>query len=259
MIILIAESKTMSSACGEIAPQGGVPQFEAQAEEIMDGLRGRSVAALGADLKLGPKNAQRLYEEIYDFPNKATGCAAIDAYTGVVFRALDVPSLSVEARQRLNADVRIVSSLYGMLRPNDIVKSYRFDFGMKGAPGGGSLAPYWKPQLTEALTEKLQATGEKEILNLMPQDACKCFDWKVISGIADVYSAGFKELADGGELRTPNSDKLKKLRGKLLRYILENDIADIASLRRVELPEFAGFFCCDVGLASTTGPGGAVL
>lgn len=239
MIILIAESKTMSSACGELGPQGGVPQFEAQADGIMDGLRGRSVAALGADLKLGPKNAQRLYEEIYDFPNKGTGCAAIDAYTGVVFRALDVPSLSGDARRRLNADVRIVSSLYGMLRPDDIVKSYRFDFGMKVAPGGGSLAAYWKPLLTEALAEQLQSAGEREILNLMPQDAGKCFDWKVIGTLARVYTAGFKELAGGGELRTPNSDKLKKLRGKLLRHILENDIADIASLRRVDLPDFA--------------------
>lgn len=221
---------------------GTSPRFEFEAEVIMRGLGRRSVAELSTSLKLGPKNAQRLYEEIYDFPNKLTGCRAGEAFTGVVFRALSVATLSADARARYDRDVRIVSSLYGLLRPSDVIKPYRLDFGVKGAPGGKTLAAYWKPLLTESLLRELQERGESEVLNLLPQDAAKCFDWKAVSKVAEVYTATFAQLDPGkvhngneqdyqAMLRTPHSDMLKRLRGTLLRHILTDGIKSIAALR----------------------------
>lgn len=245
MIVLIAESKAMSDMCGSAAPTAGVtePMFLPMAEAVMDGLRGRGVAQLGSEFKMGPKNAQRLYEEIYDFPNRTTGARAVDAFTGVVFKSLDAASLPAPAREAMEGSVRIVSSLYGLLRPSDLIKSYRLDFGMKAAPGNRSLAAYWRPTLTQALLDELARTGETEILNLLPADASKCFNWKEIAPHASVATATFKQLGTPAApstplpIRTPHSDHLKRLRGRLLRLILTTPLPTFASLRTLALPD----------------------
>lgn len=230
MLILIAESKSMSHMCSQAAPADGtVPQFVSEADAVMAGLRGMSAADIGKLLRLGPKNAVRLCEDIYSFPDKTTGCRAGEAFTGVVFKALDTPSLDAAAHGRFDRDVRIVSSLYGLLRPSDVIRPYRLDFGMKAAPGGGSLTAYWKPLLTAALTAQLEREGESEVLALLPLDAYKCFDWKEIGKAATVCTAAFRQVCDGVE-KAPSSDMLKRLRGRLLRHILQHGITTCSGL-----------------------------
>lgn len=234
MLILLAESKAMSALCGEAAPTTGVttPMFLPQAEAIMDGLRGRSAAQLAATFKMGPKNAERLYEEIYDFPNRTTGTRAIDAYTGVVFRALDASTLTPEAAERLASTVLIVSSLYGLLRPTDLIKSYRLDFGLKAAPSTTvatstspqALSAFWKTLLTDALLAHLARTGESELLNLLPADAAKCFDWARIAPHATIHIPTFTSG------RTPHATELKRLRGSLLRQLLTDPTLSLGSI-----------------------------
>lgn len=239
MIVLIAESKSMSERCCKPYVGCTTPQFEMVAGEIIDGLRGKGVAELSSELKLGPKNALRLYEEIYNFSAEGIGCRAIEAYTGVVFKALDAATLESEAMGRLARSVLIVSSLYGLLRPTDAVKSYRFDFGMKAAPGQKALSAFWKPLTTDALIQHLESTGETEVLNLLPKDAMKCFDWKRIRGVADVYNIQFQEYKDCSKLGTPNSDKLKQLRGRLLRHITEMNILHVEDFRSIEFSDMS--------------------
>lgn len=239
MLILIAESKSMSEACAGRCPVGSRPVFEEEASEIMVGLQNLSVEELGTVLKLGPKNAVRLADDIASFGDKTTGCRAIDAFTGVVFRSFDAASLSADSAKEMNKSVRIVSSLYGWLRPSDVVKSYRLEFGMKAAPDGGTLTAYWRNRLTHALLRELQQTGETEILNLMPMDATKCFDWKQIKQTASVYTVSFKREDESGKLVTPHSDNLKRLRGGLLRYIIENDLQKVEELKSVRNSRFA--------------------
>lgn len=237
MLIFIAESKSMQCAGVPSGVPAQLPEFLPEAEAIVDGLRGLGVAELAARLKLGPKNAQRLFDEVYSFGDAATATPAIDAYTGVVFRALDVPTLDAAARTRLSRDLRIVSSLYGTLRPDDLIQSYRLDFGMKAAPGDKTLSAYWKSRLTLALIRHIKESGETDILNLLPMDASKCYDWKLIKGFAKVYIPNFQLYTDGGTLKTPNSDLLKRLRGKLLRHILEQDLRTGAQLRELLHPD----------------------
>lgn len=180
MLILIAESKTMGRCDGKVPPavyQAHKPVFEPVADEIMDSLRGASVEELSADVKISLALARRLREMVYDFPNKSVGGEAVREFTGVVFRALDYASLSDDARHRLCGSVRIVSSLYGLLRPDDIVKPYRFDFTTKLAPEGQTFAAYWRAAVTSRLIDELRATGETEVLDLLPADASRCVDW----------------------------------------------------------------------------------
>lgn len=235
MITLIAESKSMGRCRDEVSPEQYLthrPIFDAIAGSVMDSLAGYTPAQYAADFGVGPKIAANMREFAYDFRDKRTGCAAMDAFTGVVFRSLDYATLDAAARRRASDDVRIISSLYGWLRPADIIKPYRFDFDMKAAPGGVSFIKYWRRDVTLRLVHLIRERGECEVLNLLPMDASKCIDWKLVKRFARVYVPNFK-IQSGPEMRTPNATRIKELRGLMLRQVLTEGITRADGLRHM--------------------------
>lgn len=236
MICLIAESKTMGINQWLATPElldAHTPHFEFEADAIMASLRGLSVSELAARFAAGPKTASAMHAFIYDFPNKSVGYKALEAFTGVVFKALDVGSLTPDAKMRAGQKLRIVSSLYGWLKPDDIIKPYRFDYTDRAAPGDVCLNTFWRSKLNIQLINMIKQTGDSEVLNLLPLDASKCIDWKLVKSFASVYVANFKRQLPEG-LKTPDAGTLKILRGKLLRQILLDDITSAQQLRDID-------------------------
>lgn len=223
MLVLIAESKTMTACDRHVAASdrdGHRPAGEAVADAVMASIRETDTQQLASATKLSATMVRRLREMAYEFPNKTLGSPAIEAYTGVVFKAFAYPTLDAVCRADACRRIRIISSLYGWLRPDDIIKAYRLDFTTPLAPGGKSFAAYWRNSVTEELTATLKQRDENLILNLLPGDAAKLVDWRRISACADTVKADFIEVLPGGATRTPNSNRLKTLRGKLLRQII---------------------------------------
>lgn len=246
-MILIAESKTMASAETDVSREELAecrPQFDGIANAIMDSLRERTPEQLAAEAGITLRLAASLRRMIYEFPNKSTGLRAIEAFTGVVFRQLRLAGYDAAQKKFLQDNVRIVSSLYGWLRPDDIVKPYRFDFKSHVAPLGETLMKYWKKDVTLALAQELRAKGDTVIIDLLPSDAAKCVDWKLIKRFAGVYKVDFKMYDGTDAMKTPNAGRLKELRGRLLDLIVRNGIsspADIASMESSDfMPDPAG-------------------
>ena len=237
MILLIAESKTMQGAEKDVSPlefSAHSPCFETTADEIIGSLDGFTSGQLATMLKISGSLAGKLQKMAYEFGYKSTGNIAIEAFTGVVFKALDYASLSMDAQKRCDGRVRIISSLYGWLRPSDIIKPYRLDFTSRleeGPSAGKALNAFWRMDVTKALVKKIQASPGADILNLLPADASKCIDWKLVKRFAKVWKVDFQEIREGGLMKTPNAEKLKAMRGTLLRQILEEDISDIDTLK----------------------------
>lgn len=116
------------------------------------------------------------------------------------------------------------------------------EFTSKIAADGASLQRFWEKPLTLALINMIKTTGDNEVLNLLPLDASKCFDWKLIKSFARVYVANFRQQT-GSETKTPNSTRLKELRGLLLRQILQEQIMTGDALRAISDGEF--YYDCD--------------
>lgn len=238
MIILIAESKTMRSTENPVDTEelsSHTPFYETTATEIMSSLKGMPLGELSGMLKVSGSMAARIQTMVYEFGFKATGNPAIEAFTGVVFKALDYPSLTEDSRLRCDGDVRIISSLYGWLRPRDIIKSYRLDFTSRleeGPSAGKALNNFWRMDVTKALVRSLQEAPGADILNLLPADAAKCIDWKLVKRFAKIWKVDFQEVREGGVMKTPAAERLKALRGTLLRQILTDGIADAATLMK---------------------------
>ena len=193
-----------------------------------------TVEELAAKVKISVAMARKLRQMIYDFPYKEAGCAAIEAFTGVVFKAFDYSSLSAAEKELTDRRVGIISSLYGWLRPDDIVKSYRFDFTNQLAPDGSTLAAFLQQNVTDRVISWIENENDHAVLNLLPGDASRCIDWKRVEKIAEVWKADFREIQPGGGVKTPNSNRLKILRGKLLRQIIRDAIATPQELMSAE-------------------------
>lgn len=244
MIILIAESKTMQQEEQPVSSsvfESNTPLGEDAADKIIDKYSGLSVTELAELTGLSPSLAVKMQKMIYEFRNKALGLEAIKAFTGVVFKALDFESLGKEAAERCREEVRIISSLYGWLRPGDIIKPFRLDFKSKvpvEEDKDKTLSQYWRQDVTIRLVKCLQTNSINEILNLLPGDASLCIDWKLVKRFAKVWTVDFQEMKEGGVLKTPNAGRLKTMRGTLLRQILQEDIKDVNTLMHVSSPHY---------------------
>lgn len=243
MIILIAEAKTMSPCNGAVAEEeyaAHTPVLEARAAELVAGLSEMTAGELAERAKLSMAMAQKLKRMLYDFPCKTSGCAAMEAFTGVVFKAFGCNTLTDKEWDETWRRVRIVSSLYGWLRPDDIVKPYRFDYTSPVGPSGESLAKYWCDSVTECLLDEIVSADGGGVLNLLPTDAMRFIDWKRVEGVTDVWRAEFREVGEGGVMRTPNSSYLKKLRGELLRHIISERAETVEAIARLAGANFMG-------------------
>lgn len=239
MVILIAESKTMETREKDISAENyeaHKPVGEDVAEEVMGLVATMPVADIATEVKVSNSMAMKISRMAYEFPNKSLGLRAIEAYTGVVFRAFDYGSLSEDNKERADSDVRIISSLYGWLRPADVIKAYRFDFNTPLAPDFKTFYAYWRKDVTMELVKHLRAVGENVVLNLLPADAGKCIDWKLVKNFAKVWKVDFKDANYSGEWKTPNAGKLKALRGELLRNIITQGIETPDALEALVTP-----------------------
>lgn len=215
-----------------------LPSLEADAARIMAPLAGMSADDLATAVKLSLPMARRLQRMIYDFPDKSTGGKAIESYTGVVFKAFGYGDLDASERRVAERDIRIISSLYGWLRPDDIIKPYRFDFTTRLAPDGQTFAAYWRQRVTDCLLHEVAAQGHGDVLDLLPLDAARCLDRRRIAGAARIWKADFREIVSGDRTRTPNAGKLKVLRGRLLRHIVTHRLQSPRELLGVDDDDF---------------------
>lgn len=240
-MILIAESKTMADGLREVSREeylSNRPIYADTADRIMESLRQRSQEQLAEEGGLTPGLARSLQKMIYEFPEKALGMRAINAFTGVVFKQLHPVSYNEAQKKFLREKLRIISSLYGWLRPDDIIKQYRLDFKSRFAPEGETMMKFWKKDVTIALVNELREGCDYEIIDLLPADASKCIDWKLVKRFAKVYRADFKTVVEADILKTPNAGRLKELRGRLLDMVIRERLSSAKEIGALESADF---------------------
>ena len=152
--------------------------------------------------------------------------AARDLYTGVLFTALDLPSLAPKAATRAGRTLVVASGLWGLLRPADRVPAYRLPVGVS-LPGTGSLAAAWREPVGSALTA---AAGRGPLLDL--RSGAYRAVWEPAGELAR-RTATVRVLREAGGRRTVVSEANKAVKGRLTRALLLDGAAPPASLRRL--------------------------
>ena len=241
MLILLAESKTMSAnqlPVNEEEFRNNIPLLEPMADSIMDYFAGLTPADISAQLGISMQLAIKAHGMAYDFPHKLTGYRALFGFTGEAYRSLDAKSLSQNAVNNAEKDLRIISSVYGILRPQDIIKPYRCEFNKPLAADHKTAIQLFKPKVTTALVNYIKENKIQDVVNLLPGEAEKLIDLKIIRAFSKVHKICFQTVTDSGGLKTPITGRLKELRGLMCRMILEQGIDSFDQLKRLDSDQF---------------------
>ena len=160
---------------------------------------------------------------------------AIDRYTGVLYDALDYPSLPAKVRRGVDRQVVVFSGLWGVVRPTDPIPDYKLKMGAS-LPGLGKPARFWKPLISDTLADAITASGTDMVWDLLPNEHTAAWDPSVagrrvrVRFLDDVVKNGERTLVTVSHWN-------KLLKGALVRHVVEHGLDDPAGLIDFDHPE----------------------
>ena len=203
--------------------------FLNEAQHLNNILREKSPKELsdlmGISSSLGELNYQRNNSWSLPFSSK-NARQSIYAFSGDVYRGLDSYTIDEDKIDFMQNFVRIISGLYGLLKPLDLIQPYRLEMGTKmPVDDNKNLYEYWRQKITNQLNKEL--ADDEPVLNLASNEYFKAIDRKVVK--TNIYTANFKQLKNG-EYKTIAIFS-KKARGMMTRFIIDNNITYINDLK----------------------------
>jgi hypothetical protein len=229
MKILLSPAKSLDFERSVPKTAFNRPQYLSKSLEIMDVLKEMKPSELETLMKVSSKLASLNWTRNQNWSNsydQSQSRQAIFAFTGDVYQGLDVDTLKEEELNYIQKELRILSGLYGMLKPLDYILPYRLEMGTKiEVEDASNLYKFWRPLLTEDLQEQMD--NEEFVLNLASNEYSKAIDFKSLNN--QVVTPHFKDLKDG-KLKMI-SFYAKKARGMMLKYCAQNKIEEMEDLK----------------------------
>lgn len=229
MKIVISPAKSLNFEKELPTQRFSEPQFLKQAETIQKTLKKKKPKVLAQLMDISDKLAELNWQRNQDWHTPFTvenARPAVYAFDGDVYIGLDVYSLPEEKLDVLQNKLRILSGLYGLLQPLDLMQPYRLEMGTSIAIGKNkNLYEFWKKTITKTLNSELQK-GEL-FVNLASNEYFSAVDTKTLK--VPVITPEFKDYKDG-QLKMI-SFFAKKARGMMVRYILDTNAETIDDLK----------------------------
>ncbi|AOR79991.1 MULTISPECIES: peroxide stress protein YaaA [Novosphingobium] len=226
MIALLSPAKTLDFE--RVLPPLAVstPHFVEEATSLARSAANLTQKRLSELMHISPRLAKLNADRFRDFPElperQALFAFAGDVYTGFEAHTLDEPGVTF-AQDHL----RMLSGLYGLLRPLDTIKPYRLEMGTRWAPRHKSLTDWWGDRIAALLREQVAEEGSGVVLNLASQEYFAAVSGR-LSGIR-VIEVEFREPGPNGPRFI--SFNAKRARGMMARWMCEHHITDVDAMR----------------------------
>jgi len=203
--------------------------FLSEAEKIQKGLKKKSAQTLSELMhisdNLGRLNYRRNQAWHLPFTHQ-NARPALYAFKGTVYEGLDAYSVPVNKIDQIQSKLRILSGLYGLLKPLDLIQPYRLEMGTKIKLGNKeNLYKFWGDILTKALQAEMHPN--EVLINLASQEYFKVLQPKVLQ--RTILTPVFKDFSKG-KLKVV-AFFAKKARGLMVRYIIDNNIEKTEDLK----------------------------
>lgn len=231
MKILISPAKSINEDCTFPQVSYTSPQFAKEAKSLavkLKKLKAKDLMELMHVSKdIAELNVDRFKKwHLTPEPTAIVKPAAF-LFTGEVYKGLDIASLTEKQLESAQSNLRILSGMYGLLRPLDLMYPYRLEMGTKFEvkEGIANLYQFWGDKLTKSLSKELDKN--EPVINLASNEYAKAINWKKIK--QPVVTPVFKEFKNG-EYKIVMM-YAKHARGAMARYILENNIEDTEQLK----------------------------
>ncbi len=218
-----------------VVPKTTLSPFEKDAAVLIRDLKHLKITEIQILMKVSPKIAELSAERFNNWKlpfNLSNAKAAIYAFKGDVYRGIDAVSLSkndlIFAQERLS----ILSGLYGLLRPLDLIQAYRLEMGTKFInKRGKNLYEFWENKITYEINNREQ----EYIINLASNEYFKTINKKLLQ--AEIITPIFKDEKNG-TLKII-SIYAKKARGMMTRFIIQNHITNVEDIKNFNLGDYA--------------------
>jgi len=225
MITLLSPAKTLDYESPLPVKDFSIPENLRQSKQLINELRKKDPQDLSDLMGLSEKLANLNFERNMNWepPVKHSDDIrqAIFAFKGDVYTGLSAYSLKKSDINFLNKHVRILSGLYGILKPLDLMSPYRLEMGTKlETSGGKDLYEFWGQEITNSINESISSHKSKYILNLASVEYFSSVKKDLLNG--EVISPVFKDYKNGNYKII--SFFAKKARGSMTRYLIENRI-----------------------------------
>lgn len=242
MLAVISPAKRLDFTSEATTAKHSLPAFLKESKQLIQVLRKQSPAEIaqlmGLSTELADLNYQRYGSWHTPFTPDNARQAAL-AFSGDVYLGLDARTLNDRDWAWAQKHLRILSGLYGLLKPLDLIQPYRLEMGTKlPNPRGEDLYTFWGERLTKALNEAVAEQRQPIIVNLASNEYWGAIDTAAVE--AKVITPVFKDLKNGRYKFL--SFFAKKARGLMARYIIENRVSTLKALKDFDV---AGYYFCE--------------
>ena len=230
MLTVISPAKKLDYSSSFSVSQYSQPAFLEHSKELLEGLKKLSpqdvCALMGLSDKLGALNYERFQEWSLPFDNDNAKPAVL-AFKGDVYQGLSADSMSAEDLNWAQDHLRILSGLYGVLRPLDLMQPYRLEMGTRlDTKAGSDLYQYWGSSISESLMADLEEHEDDLVINLASNEYFKAVS---ASGIhTNINTPVFKDFKNGKYKII--SFFAKNARGAMARWIVKEKVKEAIDL-----------------------------
>ncbi len=244
MLILISPAKTLDFETPVKTRTATQPDFLEQSAALVSELQAltpdRISSLMHISEKLGALNYERFMDWQTPFTKDNAKQAAL-AFKGDVYTGLEAETFSAGEWKFAQQHLRILSGLYGVLRPLDLIQPYRLEMGTKFAnPRGKDLYEFWGQSITDNLNAQIKRLKTGTVLNLASNEYFKAVHKRDLH--ADVIAPVFKDLKNGKYKII--SFYAKKARGQMAAWVIRKGITDPKQLQKYRIAGYS--YCADM-------------
>jgi len=235
MLVVISPAKKLDWTDRDLATTA--PDFQEDALRLIETARELTVGDIKSLMSLSDRLAQLNHDRFKSFeaaPAADLTRPAAFAFAGDTYQGLEAASLDEDEMAFAQEHLRILSGLYGVLRPLDAIQPYRLEMGSRlKTPRGKNLYDYWGSQLSTALNAQAEATGSEILVNCASQEYFGAVDVKALK--MQVLTPQF--LEDKGDGKGPKivSFYAKKARGAMARYVVQKRVSSEEGLLEFDI------------------------
>ena len=235
MLAIISPAKTLDFESAVKNFPVSQPHFTDYSEQLIEVCRKLSPQDLSSLMSISDKlaglNAAR-FAEWTKIHNENNSRAALFAFKGDVYTGLDADSLSEDDVAFAQSHLRMLSGLYGLLKPLDLMQPYRLEMGTKLAnPKGKDLYAFWGNVITQAIQQAIDEQGDNVLVNLASDEYYKSVKENQLK--AKIIKPVFLDNKNGKYKVI--SFYAKKARGLMCRYLIQNRLTEIEQLKEFDL------------------------
>ena len=231
MLIVVSPAKTLDYESALPTEEFSRPAHLKQSQLLINRLRDFSALDLSELMHISTKIAELNVERNHRWKtpfNLKNSRQAMFAFKGDVYTGLDAYGMSEQNIQFAQQHLRILSGLYGLLRPLDLMQPYRLEMGSRlETSAAKNLYLFWDMQITDAINKQLKAIQAETLINLASNEYFKAIKPAKIK--AQIITPAFKDFKNG-EYKMIGF-YAKKARGLMTRYIIDHELTQVEAIK----------------------------